>query len=76
MKKSISVLLIAVLVLTVFTIALSNNPETVQMSNSQLQNSVGGLPEGVNCESIFKICNAAYSSLWCILLAALCLIVT
>lgn len=75
MKKSVSVLLIAVMVLTVFSIALSNTPEAVQMSNSQLQNSIGGLPTA-DCAMLMVACAGAFSgSLWCILLAAICLII-
>lgn len=75
MKKYINVLLIVIVVLTIFTPALTNPTQTVLLTDTQIQNIEGGRPVS-ECSQLLLLCaGVSGGSLWCLLLAGVCLIV-
>jgi|GEM_PF-3968296 len=77
MTKSMSVLLILMIVLTSFSFVLSTNHHSVQLNDTQLQSSIGG-QNAIDCAALLAVCLASTDSWWadilCIALAAACIV--
>lgn len=78
MKKQISILLIVLSVLTIFSPILANTNQSTQLSEMQLSNTIGGLP-AAGCAALLAVCLAETDSWWadvlCMALTAFCLAV-
>ncbi|MDD8018322.1 MAG: hypothetical protein PHP42_08105 [Bacteroidota bacterium] len=74
MKKYISILLIAIAVITMFTPVLTITTQTMELNDVQIQNTIGG-QSAKDCAELLAVCAASTGgSIWCIVLAAVCLV--